>query len=102
MPGPIHHNFDEVARLSQQHQTLVSALQDVFHDLITKAGNTADEGWNTAAAAVFLEKQGAWDKAAKDWADSQTGLANVIGRHNVDVQDTDNGPASNVLKIIDI
>lgn len=104
MSGPIRQNFVEVASLVQQHNTLAGALKEVFAELIQKAGQTATEGggWNTAAAMVFMEKQGEWDRLAQEWADSQGGLANVVGQHNEDLQATDMGPASNVFNNIGI
>jgi uncharacterized protein YukE len=102
MSGPIRQNFAEVASLTQQHTALASALKGVFDDLIKRVTGTKEEGWQTAAAAVFMEKQGVWDKAAQEWADSQGNLARVIGQHNEDVEQTDRGPASNVFSNIAI
>jgi uncharacterized protein YukE len=98
----VRQNFGEVASLTQQHATLTTALREVFDELIRRAGQTTEAGWNTAAAGVFAEKQGAWDKAAQEWADSQGNLAKVVGQHNEDVQATDLGPASNVFNNIAI
>lgn len=98
----VRQNFGEVANLTQQHAALTTALREVFDELIRRAGQTTEAGWNTAAAGVFAEKQTAWDKAAQEWADSQGNLAKVIGQHNEDVQQTDLGPASNVFNNIAI
>lgn len=98
---PINQNFAEVASLATQHNKLAVALQGVFDELIKKIEG-GKEDWQTAAADICRQKSGAWNTAASDWANSQGNLANVVGRHNEDVQATDLGPASNVFNNIAI
>jgi hypothetical protein len=100
MFGPIRQNFAEVANLVNHHQKLKDALHEVFAELVRRCADTTGTDWNTAAAVVFTEKGLEWDAAAKDWADSQGNLLRAVGMHNEDLQATDLGPASNVLRSV--
>lgn len=102
MTGPIRQNFTEVADLVNQHQKMKDALHEVFAELVRRCAETTGTDWNTAAAGVFAEKSDAWDVAAKDWADSQGNLLKAVGTHNEDLQATDLGPASNVIRNVAI
>ena len=49
------YDFGEISNLTVQHQQLVTALGEVFDELVKNVSNTQAEGVNAASAVAFLE-----------------------------------------------